>query len=362
MIRILNTKFARVVTITAITILASLILINSDIISIGGSNSSLGADHKQLVGDSLVCTILIDNNLNTTRPGLKFTTDLIRKFSEQHRCAVEVSIKKGNNECWDEILTGETDVIIFNTNDSIPEPYGDYIEISVPIEESYSCAVKLGNDNILNSINYWVKHYKHSSEYKKNWERLLKSKSRGRFGFGLTRYSISAYDDLVKQYSKTIDWDWRLLSALIYQESKFNQGVVSRMGAIGLMQVMESTANRMGISDVYDPEQNIKAGTKELSRLIKRYKKMGCDSTNTILITLAAYNCGDGKIQHCMKVAKEEGLNPLDWNNIEMVIPLMTNGYKNEQVNIPPFKGRETIIHVENIIRQWELYSSSVVK
>ena len=235
-------------------------------------------------------------------------------------------------------------MIIFNLRDSIPKNYADYIEHSVVIEDDYVCAVKLGNDILLENINYWISHFKQTSEYEKLWSAAKKSASRSRYGFGLTRYTISQYDDLVKKHSRTIDWDWRLLSALIYQESKFNQGVVSPRGAIGLMQVMESTAERHGVSDVYNPEFNILAGVRELSRLQRRYKKMGADSLNTIILTLAAYNCGEGKIQQCMKVAQAKGKDSLIWENLT------------ENVS------RETSIHVENILRQYDLYSRTVVE
>ncbi len=360
--RLLTTKFSKVLTITVITIAIVLFFISIDIIGIGGADNTIGNKHKLITGDTLNCTIVLDNRINTATPALKFATNLIRNFSEEHRCVVDIGVEKNNLLIWDKLIEDEIDVIVISSNDSIPAPYSDYVDKSIAIEKEYICAVKLGNDKVLESINYWITYSKQTHEYKKQLAWLVRNESRMRLSFPRTRYSISRYDSLVKKYSKTIGWDWRLFSALMYQESKFNQGVISRMGAIGLMQVMESTANRYGIEDIYDPEQNIKAGTRELGRLQNVYKKMGADSINVILLTLAAYNCGEGKIQHCMKVAKFEGKNHLSWEDLVSVIPIMNDGYTNGEVTIPPFKGKESITHVKNIIRQWELYKKSVVQ
>lgn len=342
MINIFKSKLSKVIAVTLIAVLVTLFLIGKDVIKIGGSSPSVGTIHKKLAGQTLNCTIILDKNLNTASPGLKFATDLIRKFAQQHHCEVNISVERNRLEKWDEIITGTTNFLIYNTNDSIPAPYPDYTEHSLPVEGGYACYVKLGDDLLLDNLNYFLTRYKQTSEYQKLWSNTKKSLSRGRFGLGLTRYSISQYDNIVKKYSKLIDWDWRLLSALIYQESKFNQGVISRMGAIGLMQVMESTAKRLGFDDVYNPEENIHAGVLELRRLIRRYTKMGAEEDDIILLVLAAYNCGDGKVQHFMKMAENNGDDPLKWENLKH------------------YASRETIVHVDVIMRQYELYCSRV--
>ncbi len=91
--------------------------------------------------------------------------------------------------------------------------------------------------------------------------------------------------------------DERLVKALIQVESGFNPRAVSRRGALGLMQLMPSTARRLGVADPFDPEQNLRGGIRELRRLIDRY---GGD----IVLALAAYNAGEGA------VAKYGGVPP----------------------------------------------------
>lgn len=97
------------------------------------------------------------------------------------------------------------------------------------------------------------------------------------------------YDDLINKYAKQYNIEPEFVKAVIKQESKFNPNAGSNKGAKGLMQLMPSTAKSYGVTDVYDPEQNIRAGTEMLSRLSKQYngdKEM----------ILAAYNWGSGNL------------------------------------------------------------------
>lgn len=81
----------------------------------------------------------------------------------------------------------------------------------------------------------------------------------------------------------------RLVRAVIEAESGFNPRAVSHRGAQGLMQLMPSTARRLGVEDPFDPEQNVRAGTRELRRLLDRY-------AGDVVLALAAYNAGQGAV------------------------------------------------------------------
>ncbi len=83
--------------------------------------------------------------------------------------------------------------------------------------------------------------------------------------------------------------DARLVTSLIQVESDFDPRAVSRRGALGLMQLMPATARRLGVESPFDPEQNLRAGVRELRRLIDRY---GGD----LVLALAAYNAGEGAV------------------------------------------------------------------
>jgi soluble lytic murein transglycosylase-like protein len=106
-----------------------------------------------------------------------------------------------------------------------------------------------------------------------------------------------AYDELIAEAAERYELDPALIKAVMRTESAFNPLVVSPAGAQGLMQLMPALAEEMGVTDVFDPRQNIMAGAKYLRQLL--------DSTRgNIPLTLASYNAGPGN------VARYKGIPP----------------------------------------------------
>ncbi len=100
------------------------------------------------------------------------------------------------------------------------------------------------------------------------------------------------FDGIIEKAAAAAAVEPDLLRAVIVVESGFNARAVSKAGAVGLMQLMPATARRYGVSDRFDPEQNVHAGARYLQALIKRY---GSD----IKIALAAYNAGEEAVDRC---------------------------------------------------------------
>lgn len=144
------------------------------------------------------------------------------------------------------------------------------------------------------------------------------------------------YSKYVYKYSKENELDPFLVFAIIKNESKFNQSIESSRGAIGLMQLMESTAieiaNEIGHEVetkemLYDPETNIKIGTKYFAYLIKHY-------SGNEQIALAAYNAGMGNVDKWIR----DGTIKKDGSDLENI----------------PYK--ETNNYVRKIIRDYRIY------
>jgi soluble lytic murein transglycosylase-like protein len=101
--------------------------------------------------------------------------------------------------------------------------------------------------------------------------------------------STSDFDQLINQASLQYEVPANIIKAIIQQESNFNPNAVSKSGASGLMQLMPSTAKSLGVSDVFDPKQNILAGSKYFKQLLDKYD-------GKIDLALAAYNAGPGNV------------------------------------------------------------------
>ncbi|WP_058829885.1 lytic transglycosylase domain-containing protein [Paenibacillus polymyxa] len=115
----------------------------------------------------------------------------------------------------------------------------------------------------------------------------------------------TAYDSLINEASQKYGVPVALIKAVIDTESSFNPSVTSSAGAKGLMQLMDATAQGLGVSDPYDPAQNIDAGVRYLSYQIKRFN--GQEN-----MALAAYNAGPGRVQRLGISSDEQLMSVLD--------------------------------------------------
>jgi len=103
------------------------------------------------------------------------------------------------------------------------------------------------------------------------------------------------YGDMIQSAAKKYSVDADLIFSVIAAESNFNPRAISRRGARGLMQLLPATGARFGVKDIFDPAQNIDAGTQYLRDLMTRYQ-------GDLVLTLAAYNAGPGAVQHYGRV------------------------------------------------------------
>lgn len=99
-----------------------------------------------------------------------------------------------------------------------------------------------------------------------------------------------AYDDIIKEAAEQYDMDPNLIHAVMQAESAFHPYAVSRAGAEGLMQLMPELADEMGVSDAFDPRENIMGGVRYLKRLLSYHN-------GNIDLALASYNAGPGNVE-----------------------------------------------------------------
>ncbi len=127
---------------------------------------------------------------------------------------------------------------------------------------------------------------------------------------------------LIKRYSAMYDFDWLMIAAQAYQESRFDQSKVSSAGALGIMQILPTTAAdpAVAISDISTAEANIHAGVKYLRWLRDQYfSSEEIEPLDRILLSFAAYNAGPGNTARARKRAAQLGFDPNRWfGNVEV--------------------------------------------
>ncbi len=173
--------------------------------------------------------------------------------------------------------------------------------------------------------------------------------------------AISPFDHLFKKYAPIIDWDWHLLAAVAFHESRFDASEVSWAGAAGLMQLMPQTASNFGLNklSVFDPEKNIEAGVQYIKFLNLFFKRVE-NKDERIKFILAAYNCGPAHIFDAMALAKKYGKNPQVWfGNVEYFLLKLSEPefYQDNVVKYGYFRGKLTVRYVQSTLETYEKYS-----
>lgn len=171
---------------------------------------------------------------------------------------------------------------------------------------------------------------------------------------------LSNYDQEVKRYSKTIGWDWLLVSALIYQESKFEPHVQSGKGAKGLMQVMPVIANSFGFGASHSSKTNIYIGTKLLAKLSKAFSRYPIAIEERNKFVLAAYNGGMSHVLKAMGLASRYGRNPYQWDDVSLFVRVKRNSnvFSRREISSNFHNNNETTRFVVEVLERYTNYKA----
>jgi len=309
-------------------------------------------------GKDITCVIDLgdemyaDHGLET---GMNY--ELLTRFAEDNRCNINIIASGRNDNYIDSLRNGTVDIVITHTEDLD----SNGIEVSRDFNSCSAWAVSAEKDAELRLINSWISHMAGSEEFKNLRNRYtIYGDPVKRAEKGITTRTLSPYDLIIRKYAEELGWDWRMLAAVIYQESRFSINSRSFRGAQGLMQVMPSTAEYYGIDNLLDPENNLIAGTSHLKRLQRMFSKYDLDKTELVKFTLAAYNAGEGRIIDCRNFAMSKGFDNSRWDEIVSIIPLMREDsiLEEESVKLGKFQGHETIEYVDRIFTIYNAFCS----
>lgn len=246
------------------------------------------------------------------------------------------------------------------------------IDMKISLDQYASWAVRNDCDSLAARLDRWEKRRDNSETLRAIYKKYFEiSKNSAPYEDPALAFrlkirkggSISPYDNLFKRHSSVAGYDWRLLAAIGFNESRFDNNVESWAGARGIMQLMPSTAKAVGIKpeSISNPDANILGAARLLKKLDAALAPKVPDPEERMRFVIASYNCGLGHIFDAIELASKHGLNPEVWlgNVSEAALmksrplyyndPVVKNGY---------FRGRETTEFVERVMSVFEYFKS----
>lgn len=264
------------------------------------------------------------------------------------------------------VAEGEIDYTVADENlAKVQKTYFRNIDIATPVSfsQNLAWAVRKESPLLKEAVNRWLHQIKQQPTFNTLYAKYFKStKGFNRRAdspfFSKVGSRISEYDALLKQHATTLNWDWRLLASIVYQESRFDPNAESWAGARGLMQVMPSTGKLFGVNDLYNPESNVRAGVAYLEYL-QEYWSIIPDSLQRMKFIIASYNAGHGHVQDARRLAEKYGNDPNIWDNQveEYILKKSQPRYFNDEVvKYGYVRGLEPYTYVRLIVDRYNQY------
>jgi len=237
------------------------------------------------------------------------------------------------------------------------------IDLKLSSDEKIAFAVRPSSIELATKINDWMTDRKNRSTIgevnRKYFERRnLSRKAKSEFS-SASGDQLSPYDDLIKKESIKVGWDWRLISSIIYQESKFETYKTSWAGAFGIFQFMPATAAAYGINENSSAEAQIRAGIKKLNKNFKQWLKVIPDTAEAIHFTLATYNAGRAHVDDARALAPYFDKDSSTWfGHVDSMILGLSRPkfYRHQAVKYGYMRGRQTFEYIYEVMERFEEY------
>lgn len=170
--------------------------------------------------------------------------------------------------------------------------------------------------------------------------------------------ALSPFDAFFKKAAQKYNWDWKVLAAIAFTESRFNPNARGFGGAYGLMQFMPNTGPQFGVLPDSSPETQINGGMRYLNAVSKRWAGIA-DEQIRLQFTLASYNAGMCHIEDAQRLARAAGLNPNVWDgNVALMVKKLDEPefYRSDLVRCGAYRGAATayVAKVMGIYSRWK--------
>ncbi len=268
------------------------------------------------------------------------------------------------------VANGTIDYTIADENFAmVNKSYYKNIDILTPVSFSQNLAwgVRKQSDSLLIILNNWIRSFKQTKEYQNIYDKYYRNPRSVKIVqsefYSIKGGKISKYDKEIKQHSKMINWDWRLVASLIYQESQFHPELRGWSGAFGIMQMMPETARKFGVNPKSSVSDQIKAGLKLKMHIDKFLPAEINDPEERIKFILASYNAGVYHVLDARNLARKYGKNPNIWSdNVDYYMKLKSKPkyYNDAVVKYGYSRGKETYDFVVEILERYNHYKNIV--
>lgn len=308
-----------------------------------------------------------------SRQLLVFHDDSVRSYYDFSHFVVDTIPQDSltMEELTEEMIKGKTEAVMLRSNVAkLIKSYYPTMKVSQPLPNSndtISWFAITGADTLrhkIDSVMDVIDPDPQAPFYSITHKRLFqkaKGKHPRHYKFQMTDGQLSPYDTIFQRCAKEIDWDWRLLAAIAYIESKFDHTQISSRGPIGLMQLMPATVRSFGYEteDVIDPSLNVSVAVQLIGRIQSGLKKKMPDATeqNLLCCVIAGYNIGPGHIYDAINLANELGYNSQIWyDNIEQCLRLKSDPkyYGMSVVKLGPCNGNFTINYLHEVLDTYD--------
>jgi membrane-bound lytic murein transglycosylase F len=247
--------------------------------------------------------------------------------------------------------------------------YRPELAISLPMTQDHpvSWAVRANSSTLLDATNSFLsRHYRikergrvarselYNVLYRKYFSDERQIRRRDENPFQLARTGrLSPYDELVQTCAERYNFDWLLIASMITQESRFDPTKESWAGAVGLMQLLPTTA---GVSpdSLRIPEVNVEVGVRYFRELYDAFAYL--PERDRVAFALASYNAGRGHVDDARMLSIMRGGNPNVWDgSVAESLLLLRNPEHHALVRYGYVRGTETVAYVHEVLRRYDL-------
>lgn len=337
----------------------------TDFVLVQRKGNSSAVNGNTLIRD---LTNLDGKIVHTRKNSLSLKT--IKEFAHNSKIHIKIKeeAKSDDEQLIDQVSSGTIDyalcdVAIAKIQSTI---YSNIdFETLIGDTQELTWSVNSGAHDLLQKVNSWLSSFQgttlYSNIYGKYFDNPYIAIIKKSDFFYSSDGKLSVFDEHIKSESNLINWDWRLVASLIYQESRFDPTVRSESGAYGLMQFMPVTAEHFGIDHEANPYLQLKMGARYLKMLDKYLQDIRIPDDERLKFVLAAYNAGYGHIIDARNLARKYGKDPNVWdNNVAFFIQNKVEFYNDTVVRYGYLRGSETYKYVNEILERYDHYKNII--